>query len=179
MQRARGVRLLSALIVTVALLAGPSAAGAATEVELGGGGLLVIGDPFANDIEVRRVGDGYRVRDSAARLTIQSGSPCFFTSSATPPHEAKCLRSSEVAVSVASRAGGDEITIVGGTEDALLDGEGGDDTLVGGPGRDTLRGGPGADLLRAGDGDDLMSGEAGPDRLDGGPDATPSATASE
>jgi Ca2+-binding RTX toxin-like protein len=169
LKRARGVRLLPAAIITAAGLAGPSTAGAATELELSSGGLVVIGDAFANSIEVRRVGDGYRVRDSAARLTIQNGSPCFFTSSASPPHEAKCLRSSEVGVRVEGRAGRDQLTIVGGTRAAALDGEGGDDTLIGGPGPDSLRGGPGADLLLAGPGNDVMKGEAGPDRLEGGP----------
>jgi Ca2+-binding RTX toxin-like protein len=161
-------RLLPALIVTVVTLAGPPTAGAATSIELSGGELKVIGDASRNDIEVRRVSDGYLVEDSLERLTIATGSPCFFTSSATPPHQAKCVRASELAVRVEGRPAADDIEIVGGTRGAVLDGQDGFDLLVGGPGPDTLRGGEGADDLFGEVGDDLLDGEAGPDELRGG-----------
>lgn len=159
------------LIASAAALVAPAAASAATSIELGGDELVVTGDAFSNDITVRRVGDGYIVGDPRAALTIQPGSPCFFTSSARPPHEAKCVRGSEVAVRVEGRAGDDIVTMLGGTRGAQLDGEGGDDSVsaAGGNGPDALFGGPGPDRLRAGDGNDRLVGEEGPDILEGGP----------
>ena len=156
------------LIVLTAAFAVPATAGAATSIELTGGELVVVGDAFSNDIEVRRVSDGYVVRDPLAALTIETGSPCSFTSSATSPHEAKCRRASEVGVRVEGRPGGDEVTIVGGTEGVLLDGQDGSDELRGGPGPDTLTGGSGPDVMAGGEGNDVLDGEAGADNLGGG-----------
>jgi Ca2+-binding RTX toxin-like protein len=159
------------LIVMTAVLAAPATAAAATSIDLTGGELVVVGDAFSNDIQVRRVNDGYVIRDSRAALAIEAGSPCFVTSSARPPDEAKCVRNTEAAVRVESRAGDDIVTLLGGTRGADLDGEGGDDSVssVGGSGPDSLFGGPGVDRLRAGDGDDRLVGEEGPDVLEGGP----------
>ena len=162
-------RPLTIALLAVALVAAlPSAAGAATSIDLSGERLQVTGDAFANAIVVRRVGDGYTIGDVRARLAIEPGSPCFFTSNATPPHEAKCLRPSELNVLVEGRGGDDALTMSGGTRKAFLDGEAGADRLQGGPGPDTLRGGAGEDELLGAGGDDLINGEAGPDSLRGG-----------
>ena len=150
-------RSVTVPLLTVALVAAlPGAASAATTISLSSSRPTVIGDAFANAIVVRRLSDGYSVADPRARLEIEPGAPCFFTSNASPPHEAKCLRSSELDVSVAGRAGDDELTVTGGARAAFLDGEAGADHLQGGPGPDTLRGGAGADLLLGGGDDDLL-----------------------
>ena len=142
MKHAWAVRLMPALIVTTTVLAGPSPAVAATSVDLSGGELEVLGDAFANEIEVRRDDDGDTVTDTRARLTIPVGSQCFFTSSATPPHEASCP-GREVEVRVGCGAGLDRVVLSGVNLSAVLEGGAGGDVLIGGDGPDTVRGGAG------------------------------------
>jgi len=152
-------------VVVLATLAVPTTASAATSVDLGGDALAVTGDAFRNDIEVRRVGDGYVIRDTAANLSIVAGPDCFFSD---PPREVTCRTDSEVEVTIEGRAAADELTVLGGTRRAILDGGDGTDRLVGGPGPDRLVGGPNGDTLRGANGNDVLIGEAGPDSLGGG-----------
>ncbi|HEX5620211.1 MAG TPA: hypothetical protein VFX51_17455 [Solirubrobacteraceae bacterium] len=152
-------------VAVLAALAVPTTASAATSIDLGGDTLAVTGDAFRNDIEVRRVADGYVIQDSAANLSIVAGSDCFFSD---PPREVKCRTGSEVEVAVEGRAAADELTMVGGSQRAILDGGDGTDRLVGGPGPDRLIGGPNGDTLLGNNGNDVLTGEAGPDSLSGG-----------
>jgi Ca2+-binding RTX toxin-like protein len=152
-------------VAAVAALAVPTTASAATSIDLGGGSLAITGDAFRNDIEVRRVADGYVIRDSAANLSIVAGSDCFFSD---PPREVRCRTGSEVDVSIDGRAAADELTVIGGSRRANLDGGDGTDRLVGGPGPDRLIGGPNGDTLLGNSGNDVLVGEAGPDSLQGG-----------
>ena len=137
-------------------LAAPAGANAATSVDLTGDTLTVTGDAFANRIEVRRVSDGYLVRDPLATLAIETSSRCRFTSTASV-HDAKRTLASEADVRIEGRAGDDALTVVGGTRGAILDGENGADTLTGGPGPETLRGGPGGDDFHGGGGIDTVT----------------------
>jgi Ca2+-binding RTX toxin-like protein len=139
-----------------AALALPTAAIAATSVELGSDQLTVTGDAFANDITVRRVSDGYIVTDPLAPLAPATVPACRFTTTGDI-HEVKCTRTGEVDVVIGGRAGQDTLKMLGGTVGARLAGENGDDTLVGGPGPDALRGGDGADSLRGGGGLDTAT----------------------
>jgi Ca2+-binding RTX toxin-like protein len=159
----RGTLLAAA--ATTAALALPTIADAATSVELGSSRLTVIGDIGRNDIEVRRVSDGYLVSDPDAALEIVPGSQCFFTD---PPHEVRCETGGEVELTIEGRAAADELTVVGGSQRAVIDGGDGTDRLVGGPGPDRLRGGPNGDEMLGNAGNDVLLGEAGPDSLRGG-----------
>jgi Ca2+-binding RTX toxin-like protein len=152
-------------VVVLATLAVPTTASAATSIDLGGDTLAVTGDAFRNDIEVRRVADGYVIADSAANLSIVAGSDCFFSD---PPREVKCRTGGQAEVSIEGRAAADELTVIGGSRRAIIDGGDGTDRLVGGPGPDRLVGGPNGDTLLGNNGNDLLLGDAGPDSLQGG-----------
>lgn len=62
---------------------------------------------------------------------------------------------------------GDDV-LSGNSAANLLDGSSGADTITGGGGADTLLGGEGNDILTGGDGDDSLTGGAGNDTLNGG-----------
>ena len=62
----------------------------------------------------------------------------------------------------------DANTLVGTSEDDIIDGRGGNDTLRGGDGEDLLLGGQGGDTLAGQDGDDVLIGGIGNDSLYGG-----------
>ncbi len=73
---------------------------------------------------------------------------------------------------------GDDVIIGGNGNDTLdgedgndqLDGGNGDDTLYGGAGNDLLKGGPGSDdVISGGNGNDVLRGDEGDDAIDSGP----------
>ncbi|MCV3769065.1 calcium-binding protein [Rhizobium sp. TRM95796] len=70
---------------------------------------------------------------------------------------------------MATKFGGNQGTVVLGTENNdLLRGRGGDDIVRGLGGNDNLYGGNGKDRVFGGDGDDTVRGGSGPDFLSGG-----------
>jgi Ca2+-binding RTX toxin-like protein len=153
------------LATTVALLAVPGIARAATTIDAGAS-LQVTGDAFANHIEVRRIAGGYEITDPLARLEIVPGSACFFTD---PPHEVRCQTATEVEVKLRGNAGADELAVFGGTLGARFIGDAGGDRLQGGPAGDVLLAGTGDDVVVGGGGGDRLDGSSGGDQLRGGP----------
>ncbi|WP_430781139.1 calcium-binding protein [Actinoplanes sp. G11-F43] len=184
-------RLLTAVAVTVAVLATGTPAMAATSgrarVFVSGDAQhveFVAGTGKANQVEIFRSGNTVTVDD---RHRIRTGKGCTAVKGDVTKVRCAIRSTGQVTVDVRLgdrndvfanktalyadvRGGTGRDRLYGGTGTDSLNGDQGADKIYGGEGDDFLRGGalPGGDLLQGGIGDDTLLGSSGDDHLNGG-----------